>query len=325
MVTKLPFRPNYKESAELLFIKTTAFLLSTKSWFTLLAMTGRGYESTKSTAMSPLLESLPSWVPDYGSNTLVGARDTFDEDPPFDKTSKVTFTNNPRIIQIQAVAFDMVSHLSSSLKMITSSPLLPNPQAPLKTGQFRQFTVNAYAEMREWYLQAQQLARKYSSFSRKSQEAADQAFWELCLRGGGIHFSSPTISPTLYPPLSSSARKLFEFFLLTEPEEVLKYWGELVMEGKITETHDMNIFLMRKFWCTVMGKALSITAAGSIALGPPLAREGDTLAHVRGGYTPIVLRRKTPGERIAEWVGTCSVHGVEDAYSGSDWENWLLE
>jgi len=62
-----------------------------------------------------------------------------------------------------------------------------------------------------------------------------------------------------------------------------------------------------------------------MALVPPLVKAGDMLVHVRGGYMQMVLRRKSPGVRRAELVGTCIVQHVKDVYLGSDWENWLLE
>jgi hypothetical protein len=109
----------------------------------------------------------------------------------------------------------------------------------------------------------------------------------------------------------------------TGPKSILR--SILGKKVTVNEVLAVEAYLARRFVRTAVGKAFCITAAGSMALVPPLAREGDTLVHISGGYMPTVFRRKTSGKRRAELVGTCNVYHVEDVYSGSDWEDWLLE
>ena len=73
------------------------------------------------------------------------------------------------------------------------------------------------------------------------------------------------------------------------------------------------------------GMPFCIMSDGSMGFAPPLARKGDVIVHVRGGWIPVALRRIKAQERQAELIGTCYVHSIEDVYSGSDWEDWLLE
>ncbi|KAI9776854.1 MAG: hypothetical protein M1839_009302 [Geoglossum umbratile] len=326
---KFPFEPGYADSTEFVFIKSAVFMLSSNEWFVLLSFTGRGYDILEPIPQQSHLSSLPSWVPDYSSPTVGGAqtgKSTFEKARLHDKTGKVTFTKNPRVIQIEAFAFDSIQHLGPKTKYRTSGLSIPDPETPIPIEQLEEFLSNAGAASRNWYLQARQLARKYSAASHESEDAADQTFWELCMSGEtGFENSEP--SSPLYPPLSPSGRKLFEFFLLTETKEMLKHSGESVFGEKVTteESCNMNVFLVQKFVATITGKAFCITSAGSMALVPPLVKEEDVLVHVKGGYIPLVLRAKQPGERIAELVGTCRVQGVEDLYLGPVWEHWLLE
>lgn len=84
-------------------------------------------------------------------------------------------------------------------------------------------------------------------------------------------------------------------------------------------------YLERVFAFSVLGKVFCVTGGGKPALVPPLAKVGDTLVHVRGGFLPVVLRRKEGEGRRAVLVGTCEVLHEKRVYSGAGWEDWLLE
>jgi hypothetical protein len=329
---KLPFKPSYEDEVEDVFLKTTAFILSTEEWFLTFMMAGRGYESfTYNATRSEYRDKLPSWVPDFSSDTIAGSR------PPSetsiqarDKTGKIKFTSDCRVIQLEAIKFDEIKHMGPKLKVRSSSPYLPNPNVSIDIhiAQSAQLQALVVADEGDWYLKARQLARIHPS--PKSQETTDQDFWELCMSQGelGDSWGKPH---TVCSPLSVSARKFFEHILLTEPTEVVESNYDSILGsllGKkvtVNEALTMRSYLMRRFSWTAGGKAFCITAAGSMALVPPLASGGDALVHIRGGYFPIVLRPTGTGERRAELVGACTVHRVEDVYSGSVWENWLLE
>ena len=70
----IPFKPNYDDDLGKVFLKTTSFALSTEEWFHLLCFGGRGYESWNHLERSKSKGKLPSWVPNYSSDMVVGMR-----------------------------------------------------------------------------------------------------------------------------------------------------------------------------------------------------------------------------------------------------------
>jgi hypothetical protein len=312
---ELNFLPSYNDDVGQVFLKATAFVLSTKEWFLLLSTAGRGYDSWNGEKRPELMDELPSWVPGYNSDMVVGTRPATIYGLLFrDPAGKVTFFgSNDKIIQLQVFSFDKIKHLGPKAKIYGSSDHLPNPDVPIDawTGDHRLAT---------WYIGARQLARQKLSSSLQPQEIVDQNFWELCMSANEYIDAMGTV-PTLYAPLSVEARKLFESCLSIKLEE-LKIPPTI---ERFQETALMIMYLARRFAFSTTGKAFCITATGHMALVPPLAKDGDTLVHVRGGYIPMVLREKGPGVRRAELVGTCLVQGVQDVHLGSHWENWLLE
>ena len=309
------FPPSCKDDVDQVFLKATAFVLSTKEWFLLLSTAGRGYGSWNGKKRPELVDKLPSWVPDYNSDMVAGARlattySLLSRDP----AGKVTFfMSNDKIIQLQVFSFDKIKYLGPKAKIYSSSDHLPNPDVPIDAWTGDDSSAN-------WYICARRLARQKLSSSLESQEVVDQHFWELCMNASEYIDAMGTV-PTLYAPLSVEARKLFESCLSIEQ-------GEFKIPSTMERFQEMILMIMylaRRFAFSTGGKAFCITATEHMALVPPLAEDGDTLEHVRGGYIPMVLREKGPGVRRAELVGTCLVHGVQDVHFGYHWENWLLE
>jgi hypothetical protein len=338
---KLPFKPNYMDRVEDVYLKTTAFLLSTEEWFLTFMMTGRGHESFTYTAeQSQHREKLPSWVPDFSSDMIAGSRAPTEAGIlSRDKAGKIIFTSNNKIIKLQAIQFDSIAHMGPRLKIRSSSHYLPDPNtvpAATYAAQMAQVDTAMGAAEKEWYLAAVELVRTHHPGCNSNPEAAEQGLWELCMSQDepGDSWGKPK---TVCPPLSVAARKFFEHILTTSPtvaalatnnntdEAVL---GSL-LEKKVStdQAMTMRLYLTRRFGWTVAGKAFCLTAEGAMALVPPLARAGDTLVHVRGGYIPIVFRPTgSRGERRAELVGVCTVLSVGDVCSGEKgWEDWLLE
>ena len=129
----------------------------------------------------------------------------------------------------------------------------------------------------------------------------------------------------VYIPTSPEARKVFELVFLEDPKNWM--WGDYPSMVGVTneETLELWTYLFKKFSFAVIGKAFCITENGSMALIPPLAAVNDIFVHIRGGHMPCLLRQKELGRRAFEFIGTSYVHLVEDVYSGSDWDDWLLE
>jgi hypothetical protein len=323
----LPFKRDYNENVEKLFLKATAFVLASEDWFFLFSYTGIGYESNSRLPPSEPTARLPSWVPDYTSDRQAGHRAPRPTTALLWKlwghTGKVTFTRDERVIQVQIFAFDFIRHLGPILKSRNSTSHPPNPNVPIETvtSQSEYYrTVTSEDDPSTWYFSARQFARETLASTGKSEESLDQEFWELCM--SQYEGLNPGPVPRLYPPLSLKARKLFEKCLVTDPD----WWPK---KSRIGSGFDPEFWMMdyleRIFTCSVSGKAFCITAADKMGLVPPLAKKGDTLVHVKGGFIPMVLRRKSPGSKRAELVGTCDVLHEQDVYFGSNWEDWLLE
>jgi len=280
----------------------------------LLCMGGRGYNFWDGKERPELLDKLPSWIPVYDSDIATRRPPTTSSILSRDPAGKVTFcTSNEKIIQLQVFAFDKIEHLGPTAKAYNSLDHIPSLDAPIDAWIHE----NSLAD---WYISARQLARQKSSPYR-SQELVDQQFWELCMNANEYIDAMGTV-PTLYPPLSVEARRLFEHAFSSNEPESLKIPS--TMEG-LQEMFRMIMYLGRRFAFSTGGKAFCITATGHMALVPPLAEKKDTIVHVRGGYIPMVFREKAPGARRAELIGTCLVYGVQDVYYGPGWEKWLLE
>jgi hypothetical protein len=321
---KLPFKPDYYEDVDKIFLKTAAFVLSTEDWFSLFSMTGRGYQSFSSSSVSQFGDELPSWVPDFSSDSLAGFRPAFSVSmASADPKGKITFTSDEKIIKIQAVEFDEICIVGPICDIRKHPNHVEIPAASMerlnttaKSTQLEEFTTK---NAKDWYFDCKRLIHESLASTSKSRRALDQEFWALCMCQNEYEGLGP--EPTHLPVISPEAQSLFEHFLLEPPEEALKNGGTGM--GFDVEFH-MMMYLERRFCLSASLKAFCITAAGKMALVPPLAREKEIIVHVRGGYMPIVLRKIVLGERRAELVGSCIVLGVQDVYFGSKWEDWLL-
>jgi hypothetical protein len=176
------FRSGYNDEVEDVFLKTTAFLLSSdEDWFCLLMRAGIGYELLSYTGRSSLQDKLPSWVPDY-SNAPSGPRTVATTSKKSrDPAGKATITNNLRVIHLQVLPFTAIRHLIPRFKSHEITPYNTYAPQSVRTAQVTQLLTTSLSDDRRWYLAARQLSREQSSSGRISEEAADQAFWELCI------------------------------------------------------------------------------------------------------------------------------------------------
>lgn len=305
---KLPFKPDYNEDVEKVFLKTTAFVLSTQTWFTLFSATGRGYAPFYRSSRSQFSDKMPSWVHDYSSHGWIGFRSARSASMELaDPDGKIIFTDDEKIIKIQAVTFDEIQNIGPIADIRARIDHLQK-----ESTQKEQNKDSTVSFVWNWYDNCKKMIHESPTMAHKSWETLDQEFWELCMCQN--EYKGLGQEPTAFSVLSPTTRNLFERFLNTPAEEVMK-----------DEQKEMLMYLERRFSFSTSSKAFCITAAGAMALVPPLAKNGDTLVHVRGGYVPIVLRKKTREVRRAELVGSCTVQYVEDVYSGTEWEDWLLE
>ena len=332
---QLPFKPDYRDEVEDVFLKTASFLLSSaEDWFLVFTISGLGYKPPKDTEPPILSESSPSWVPDYSSNVLHlgGIRlPSFANAQSRDPGGRATITSNPRIIHLQVIPFSKISKISNvapPFKNHRSIPYLSNPHAPpsVYSTQQDQAVDLFLSDNRRWYIESRQLAYELSSSSCISQEAVDQAFWELCMNQKE-YIDDVSPPPANCDPLSPEARRFFEnTFLRVQPERQEISMAEMLGNGAKTEDAVfIMLYLLKRFAASSGGKGFAITSRGEMALVPPFVKVDDLCVHVRGGYIPLVLRESRNGERMAKLVGTCKVQDVVDVYSGGGWEDWFLE
>jgi Heterokaryon incompatibility protein (HET) len=333
--TKLPYLPNYEESVEETFIKTTAFLLSSDNWFMVLNMTGVGNEKMIPNLPDESHKTLPSWTIDFCCHKLAGIQFTVPKDSIEVPTCQVHFyIGDPRRIRIQAVEFDEVEHIGAKLMVQDQTSTMPNPNASADAfiQQNFQFFVNSGAHIRQWYNNCKELARRHSAASRISEETVDQEFWEFCMSN---ELDSTDQVKSKHPPSSETARKIFEIFIRPDLHTYsAASFNSSLAAIRTTADDALPLFglLKTKLSLSLAGKRFCITSSGSMAFLPPLVETGDTIVNVRGGYLLGLLRRKNLEERRAYWVGTALVHKSENIYGSIflkdwtlDWKDWILE
>jgi hypothetical protein len=327
---ELPFEPSYEDPEEIVFLKTASFLMSGGAWFTILVFTGRGYEPMFPPNSRPYVYTLPSWVPNFNAIEMLGIR-AIPEGAveTMDPTGRVEFPpGDPRAIQIRVNEFDSVGYLGPILRELKKYSVLQPVKSfgddpPME--DILRFAYDAGQHTREWYAPCKQLAQNYARCPEDPQKTVEQDFWEFCMQGNPVQdaaqMGEDVGDPVLPIPSSSDARDIFEFFVLSDVDQLLARKESSIKGVPIKKAAKLQIQLMERFGFSVRDRAFSITKAGSMALVPPLSRVGDTLAHVCGGFQPGVLRK---GNGTSEWVGVCYVHGVDDVYKGSDWNDAVI-
>lgn len=313
--------PTYEGTDEDIFLQTATYLLSnSEKWYAILAITGKGID--RMTHSQELVEPmrLPSWVLDFRFHTGIGARIPQPKNAMLsDQAGKATASeHDPNILQVQAVHFDSIQDLGPGLE-VSPNLALQAKEKVLNGKQLKQLLLNGNQDARRWYLSCRELARRHLGAAGINQESADQEFWELCM-----NYTNDDTETARKPPhsqMSLSARRVFEFFMLADVDELLHHNAPI--EGLAAqEAIEQHSYLIEAFAKGVFGKAFCLTTNGCIAMVPRLSQVGDTFVHVRGGFVPGLFREQ--GARAAEWVGACYVHGVEDIYTGTDWHDWFI-
>ncbi|ETS86705.1 hypothetical protein PFICI_00533 [Pestalotiopsis fici W106-1] len=184
------------------------------------------------------------------------------------------------------------------------------------------------------------LGGNFHNFCQFGQEKLRITEWKrLALSQQGAY-------PTEETPMQAFVGTMYEGGLGTDPEEMMKqYEVELRRVLSKVETLDRGYLVRRlrpqsrlrhvlagliccistlfkieeiDFIGQAMYKCFSITKQGYFALVPPETREGDSIALLKGGQVPFVLRH-TLKSGIAGWelIGPCYVHGI---MHGEQWD-----
>ena len=119
------------------------------------------------------------------------------------------------------------------------------------------------------------------------------------------------------PKYLAHARDICEKTIFNDPKEMVR-----AMRENPTLFGDLPGILQGNLARTVTGRAFAVTAAGRMALVPPLSRPGDLLCYIQCAVLPFVLRKGTEAGQTL--MGTCYVHGCPDVYRGSGWLDCAL-
>jgi hypothetical protein len=115
---------------------------------------------------------------------------------------------------------------------------------------------------------------------------------------GSLEHSGADLSQPVLPPESPNARAVFEFNVLTDPDVLVEHRGTSIRGIPINKALELHSYLFEKMRLSIFNKAFCITSTGSLAILPPLTRVGNTVAHIRGGMMPAVLR----DQKLARWI-----------------------
>jgi Heterokaryon incompatibility protein (HET) len=322
-------KAGYKDPIEHVFLQTSTYLLSTTEWFLVLTWAGRGYEADFLLDVPNLQLKMPSWAVNFynqpkwePSACLLG-----DTSSLSDTSSRVTFTLDPRIIQISCAVYDTIHHIGPRLVMETKAGY--NILGKLRDGMELEGIIQFQTiveRIRAWYLETRDLVHAYSEASMTSRQLADQELWTTCLSVGRLFNQQMP-----FPCDLQKMQEIFEYCVLDGSFEDIS--EQAVQEKLGVSGDDGSNALVRGVVCLYSlagergGMPLCITSNGRLMITPPLTERGDVVVHVRGGFMPLILRKiqTETGERRAELIGACYAPQIESADSISDWEEWLFE
>ncbi|KAF4631373.1 hypothetical protein G7Y89_g6768 [Cudoniella acicularis] len=323
----MPFEPDYLMPVSDIFLKTTTHLLSRPQWFKILSVAGLGYErlqsSRKRDAASHcngenLEDDLPSWVPDYSNDKILGTIATNSILHGFSQ-SNVSFMDNNRSLQLKASAFDEIAHLGSVLCASQYSQFPPNPATVLGSEALKHFITEGRTAFCSWYIDTLNFLSKYYPPEHEGEEPlkrAKELLWQLCMWEDDTVIQDDEGNKELkanpeFSVLDWHCRTLWEKYLLSDVDTMLNKSLEAVtgLPLNAQETRQLASQLFRRLYDNVQGKRVAITKRGNIALVPPLVESEDVFVSVENGFIPVLLRKKggTDTDNVAQLVGMAFV------------------
>ncbi|KAK4096698.1 hypothetical protein N658DRAFT_480163 [Parathielavia hyrcaniae] len=297
----LPFKPEYGRSVTDVFIDTHSHVLSSAGdrWSIALAFAGRSYScinvsTGELVTRSALSTALPSWVPDYSLQSIVGMRTPHPNvTARIDPSSTVTVLNDrhhPRpALLLPAMPLATVTRLTEPFPVARHPIQTINRDAPDLDKEILTFLSNANRGAREWYTAALTLALSTCFSNPEEEESTRQILWELiidpyladetasteepvsfanmgpskplqqCSQGGDGH--APSQEPPLYPFHSIQARRLFDQYLLSPIDYYVRLTGPTATGDKEATTAAVLHFtrlLTQTFPLTVGGRRLAV-------------------------------------------------------------------
>ena len=315
-----PYRPNYTDSVEDVYLEVASIFLQTQGWFFALVMAGRGFQSERAQPASPVKSNLPSWVPDFSHDDYWGIRLPKDMGYSLRPHAIPVINKEARQLSLKAVQFDSISLL------MAESSCKP-------TSAFSYYIIEILAQEYEnpinrWLVNSRAFVRRHCMHLHAFQERVDQSLWETVLGDEMLELPDPFAEKGIIGGARSRDARRFadSHHLFEEYPSGESQTAEEALGFPISEEEDEKLFsyLHTRIDKNVLGKRLCVTSQGLIGLVPPLSAEGDVFVHVEGGYMPILLRKVDHLTNTAQIIGSCFVHGVDDEYAGERWDQWVI-
>jgi hypothetical protein len=320
----MPFKPDYLMPVNEIFLKTTKHLLSRPQWFKILSVAGLGYERLHPKRRSNIAshcsvgnpkENLPSWVPDYSNNKILGTITTNNILRGFSQ-SNVSFTDDDRSLRLSGSAFDKIAHLGSVLRSSEYAQFPPNSGTALGSEAMQYFIKEGRKAFCSWYIDTLTFLAQHHPPEHEGEDplkVAKELLWQLCMweddtvEQDNEGNEKLKVSPE-FPVLDWQYRALWEKYLLADAETVLNKSIKAVtgLPLNAPEAQQMASQLFRRMYGNVQGKRVAVTATGSVALVPPLVVSADIFVSIENGFMPVLLRvkGKREEENVAQLVGT---------------------
>jgi hypothetical protein len=319
-VKDFPYRPNYDDEVEEVYIKVSAIFLQSEKWFFALTTAGRGYLSERGFPPGTIKNLLPSWVPDYSQDDYWGIRVPQYKVPNPENRSRLVIIQQQRLLKLRAVQFDSIFALCSEL--------FGTPSSTFSYYLTEALAHHAKDTLQHWLVFSRAFLEEFVTRFHISPESLNQCLWETLLVDEDPNSTNP-FSEKGIPngPLSTAARKFAEYHGLfadavhspTLPQQVLG------VSTTIDEEKEILQYLRTRIAFNAIGKRLCVTSEGSLALVPPLSKVDDVFVYVDGGDMPLLLRLRSGYTRVAQLIGSSYVHGGGDMNQGWDFADWTLQ
>ena len=313
---RITFTPDYTESAESIFTKTTSHALLTYPRLTILGLAGIGFTRK--------LSGIPSWVPDFTTHSrhrgmcLALRYRMSGYEPRFGSRFQVVANSDTGEAIFPGNSVDSVLNVSRSRP---SSKVIPDDIS---------ITKRSAADVTYWFKQVLAMAKSMSSKAdnvyRPTGEALIDAIWRTII--ANVDHEHKPVPPEFH-----------EHFV----SYIVCMWWILVLgkdwEQPLPDATDSPEFVRSKtgsdgLYASALDSAgnhkFFTTKGGYVGLGPPNMEKDDVLCVLLGGYTPFLLRERSTlgvdGEKRYALVGECYVHGLmngEKLHEGS-FKNMVL-
>ncbi|KAK0623689.1 heterokaryon incompatibility protein-domain-containing protein [Immersiella caudata] len=271
---------------------------------------------------SDLLDSLPSWVPNFSAITHLDPHpflDWSDTNPLYNACASTPATAVPnfnnKTLTVEGIHFDTILAISSPWH--PTSPIISRRAAPilstwetlaLNTSLFSPHPCPYHSSLLEGRKEA--LWRTHLA-SSPTQPLADATKLRPLMEA----WYDRTSWATHLPALEETASQTLWEGISAEVDVGKQHW-DLHAELRRQEGYDFDTSgvdglyaeLIKRIQAVCAHRALFVTRRGYMGLAPWNARVGDAVCVLKGGKTPFLLREKNEG--LYSLVGEAFVQGI---------------